>query len=327
MRRFAAGLTILVFMTLAGEVAAQSNNGTADPVGLISSAVIQPFWSVGADFTLIELSSPVFFNNDAGYLHVVFFTATCTRILSVNVPITINGFAIIDSDLVGVVPGVNGLAVVAGTTDGFNLVPIPQRPFFPPDFLFAGPLHSRGHWVSFANDHINTVDPIAVGSPETSITAPPLNQQTWSALRSGATFSNPQNTAAVATTIFLVCPTPIISFLPTSAGFPPAPPLTSTLRWVIYNNEKVVVDTFVNCSCLTAVPLATTAAFVNTYNTAPQPQQDSLIPLWYTEIFSFPFGSSFTGYKAELSGGAISFGRLFNASGAALAAPPVLGGR
>ncbi len=46
MRRFVAGLTILVFMTLAGEVAAQSN-GTGDPLGLISSAVIQPYWSVG----------------------------------------------------------------------------------------------------------------------------------------------------------------------------------------------------------------------------------------------------------------------------------------
>ena len=101
MRRFVAGLTILVFMTLAGEVAAQSN-GTGDPLGLISSAVIQPYWSAGADFTLIELTSPVFFNNDAGTLHAIFFNASCTRLISRAVPLTINGIALIDSDILGV---------------------------------------------------------------------------------------------------------------------------------------------------------------------------------------------------------------------------------
>jgi hypothetical protein len=320
MRRFAAGLTILVFMTLAGEVAAQ-NNGTADPLGLISSAVIQPFWSLGADFTLIELSSPVFFNTDS--VHVVFFNAACTRVVSVPIELTINGLAVLDSDLLGVVPGINGLAVVARTTNGFDLVPIPQFPFSPlstPPFLFSGPLHSRGHWVSFGQDHINTVDPIAVGAAETT------PQQTYSPLRSAATFSNPQNSATVATTIYLICPGPVVAQLPVSAGFPAAPTLTGLIRVVVYNNEEVEIDTQVNCSCLTAVPLATTAAFAGIYSTAPDPQEDSLQLLWYTELFGSPPGSSFTGYKGELQGGAFSFSRLFNASRDALATG-VLGGR
>ena len=78
---------------------------------------------------------------------------------------------------------------IARTSDGINLIPIPQFPFAAPDFLFSGPIHSRGHWVSFVNDHINKVDPIAVGSAET------VTQQTYSPLRSAATFTNPQNTA------------------------------------------------------------------------------------------------------------------------------------
>jgi len=323
MRRFAAGLTILVFMTLAGEVAAQ-NNGTADPLGLISSAVIQPYWSAGADFTLIELSSPVFFNNDSGTLHAIFFNAACARLVSRAVPLTINHIALLDSDILGV-PAGNGLVAIARTTDGVNLVPLPQAPFAPPNFDFAGPLHSRGHWVSFANDHINVVDPIAVSSPETLITAPPLNQQTYSPLRSAATYTNPQNTATVATTIFLICPGPVVAFLPASAGFPAPPPLTNTIRVVIYNNEELQLDTQINCACLTAVPLATTAAFAGTYLQLPDPQDFSLVRLWYTELFSFPFGSSFTGYRGET--GSFFFSRLFNASGLALSDPPVLGNR
>jgi len=325
MRRFAAGLTILVFMALAGEVAAQSN-GTADPLGLISSAVIQPYWSAGADFTLVELSSPVFFNNDSG-LHLVFFNANCARLVSRPVPLTINGIALIDSYLLGV-PAGNGLIAIANTQNGFDLVPIPQFPFSAlsvPTFQFSGPLHSRGHWVSFANDHINVVDPIAVGSPETLITAPPLNQQTYSPLRSAATFTNPQNSATKLTTIFLICPGPVVAFLPASAGFPAPPPLTNAIRVVIYNNEEVELDTFINCACLSAFPLATTGAFAGVYTTAPDPQAFSLQPLWYTELFSFPLGASFTGYRGET--GSFFFSRLFNASGAALADPPVLGGR
>jgi hypothetical protein len=323
MRRFAAGLMILAIMTLAGEAAAQ-NNGTADPLGLISSAVIQPYWSAGADFTLIELTSPVFFNNDDGYLHVVFFSATCARLVSRNIPLTINQGALIDSDILGV-PAGNGLVVVAGTTDGFNIVPIPRFPFAAPDFLFAGPIHSRGHWVSFANDHINVVDPIAVGAAETLITAPPLNQQTYSPLRSAATFTNPQNTATKSTTIFLICPGPVVGLLSTGVGFPPAPPLANQIFVVVYDNEEVVLDTFINCQCLTAVPLATTQAFAGVYLTAPDKPDDSLIPLWYTELFGLPLGTTFTGYKGET--GSFFFSRLFNASAAALADPPVLGGR
>jgi hypothetical protein len=320
MRRFVAGLTILVFMTLAGEVAAQSN-GTGDPLGLISSAVIQPYWSAAEDFTLIELTSPVFFNNDAGTLHTIFFSANCTRLISRAVPLTINGIALIDSDILGV-PSGNGLVAVARTSNGVDLIPIPQFPFAAPDFLFAGPLHSRGHWVSFLTDHIQLVDPIAVGSAET------VPQQTYSPLRSAATFTNPQNSASTQTTIFLVCPGPVVALLPTAVGFPAPPPLTNSIRVVVYNNEELQLDTQIACQCLTAVPLATTAAFAGTYLTAPNPQDDSLVNLWYTELFSFPFGAAFTGYKGELSAGSISFSRLFNASGQALSTiPPVLGAR
>ncbi len=158
----------------------------------------------------------MFFNNDAGTLHAIFFNAACTRLISRAVPLTINGIALIDSDILGVPDPSTGLVAIARTSDGINLVPIPQFPFAAPDFLFAGPIHSRGHWVSFANDHINKVDPIAVGSAET------VTQQTYSPLRSAATFTNPQNTAAVSTTLFLVCPGPVVNLLPASCWIPGA---------------------------------------------------------------------------------------------------------
>jgi hypothetical protein len=318
MRRFAAGLTILVFMTLASEVAAE-NNGTADPLGLISSAVIQPFWSAGADFTLIEVTSPVSDN----LLHVVFFNSTCVRV-NPSLPLFVskNGIAVFDGDLFAA-PQINGLAVIARSTDGVTAVPIPR---FPANWFLPGPIHSRGHWVSFTTDSINEVDPIAVASAESHINAPPGNQQTYSPLRTANTFTNPQNIGAVQTTIFLVCPSSAVySHLSPTAGFPATPPVTTALQVNIYNNEEKVFDTQIPCNCLTVRPLTgvLAAPFAGFYGTPPTLQPDSDVAVWYTELFAFtPTNGRFTGYRGET--GSFLFGRMFNASSFALSDPAPL---
>ncbi len=95
---------------------------------------------------------------------------------------------------------------------------------------------------------------------------------------------------------------------------------------MIYNNEEVVIDFSLNCSCLSFIPLATTGVFAGTYTLAPTAAADSLVPLWYTEISGGT--SAFTGYRIENTAvGGTSFSRLFNASTGALGLPPVLGGR
>lgn len=318
MRRFAAGLTILVFMTLASEVAAE-NNGTADPLGLISSAVIQPFWSAGADFTIIEVTSPVSDN----LLHVVFFNSNCARV-NPSLPLFVskNGIVVFDGDLFAA-PQINGLAVIARSLDGVNAVPIPR---FPANWFLPGPIHSRGHWVSFGTDSINVVDPIAVASAESHINAPPGNQQTYSPLRTANTFTNPQNIGAVQTTIYLVCPSSAVySHLSPTVGFPASPPVTTVLQVNIYNNEEKVFDTQIPCNCLTAQPLTGlgAGAFAGFYGTAPALQPDSDVAVWYTELFAFtPTNGRFTGYRGET--GSFLFSRLFNASAFALSDPAPL---
>jgi hypothetical protein len=289
MRRFAVGLMMVASLALADEAAAQGN-GSADPLGLIASAVIQPFWSSGPQFTLVELTSPVFFNFD---LHGVFYSAACLRSISFPRPLTINDIEVFAPEDYGI--DFNGLLVLALSSNDFNLSPIPISPTFS-----GSPLHSRGHWVNFLNDHIRVIDPIAVTSAETT---GPI--QTYSPLRSAASFTNPQESLLVAgadTTIFLICPRADVYSAELGIGgpgFPPPPPSAFSVIWVIYDNEEFVHDVVLPCFCLTPFPL-TLAAFGGFYQTAPDSQPFSVVNLWYTEIHSSPSGA-FTGYKGRFS--------------------------
>lgn len=186
MRKLIVGLMVVGLLALAGPASAV-DNGTADVLGLISSAVIQPFWSAGASFTLIELTVPT--NGFGDGYHGVFFDAACNRDFSIPITLTTNDILVFAPDDFGV--NYNGLMTLALTRNNLTSFPIPD---------FAA-LHSRGHWVDVAADALRVVDPIAVYSPET---APPA--QTWSPLRSAASWSNPLEDALFQTTIFLVCP-------------------------------------------------------------------------------------------------------------------------
>ena len=277
MRKVIVGLMVVGLLAVAGQVQAQSN-GTGDPLGLISSAAIQPFWSAGANFTIIEITSPEFFNfNLEGY----FFDAACNRDQSRPLPVTRNGLLLFTPDDIGI--DYNGLAVVVNSFDQLTPVPIHND----------RPIHIRGHWVNFASDHIRVVDPIAVDAAETN------PQQTWNTLRSGADWSNPVEGLNSHTTIFLVCPSPAAitsaatgllssTLPPLGPGFPPAPLIAfqanksaALIGGVIYDdNEKPLRNIVVPCVCITPLPVLTiNSVYGDPTATGPDG--------FYTELFTY----------------------------------------
>jgi hypothetical protein len=270
MRKFAVGLAIIALLAFAGESGA-SQNGTADPLGLISSAVIQPFWSGGAGFTLIELTSPVWYNI---YLHGFWFNASCTRLTSFPKPLTRNDVEVFAAE--DYFQEVDGLLVLANSLD------------FDTTFPIFSPIHSRGHWVNFVLDFVRVIDPIAVVSAETLDRFG--NQQTYSPLRSAASFTNAQEDGLIRnTTIFLICPTAAVYGIIKTSSLPefsfPTPPLTTTsVLAVIFNNEEPEVDLSVSCTCLTPKPVLTIDSI---YAFPPDSQEDSVVDLWYTELYAY----------------------------------------
>src|SRR5262245_17101941 len=237
MRKLIVGLMMVGLLALAGPASA-ADNGTADPLGLISSAVIQPFWSAGANFTMFEITSPVGFNF---FLHMVFFNAACVEDFSVPFDLTGNDILVFAPDDFGI--DYNGLATVAWSFNNIDQVPIPRD----------SAIHMQAHWVNIAADYIRVVTPIAVASPETP------GGQTWSPLRSAASWSNPLQGTAFSTTIYLVCPSSsVLAEIPASRGFPAPPRIafgttrdTSGITGIVYDDdEKVLRDVRVACRCI-----------------------------------------------------------------------------
>jgi hypothetical protein len=334
MRKLTVGLIVAGLLACAGHVQAQ-DNGRGDPLGLIASAAIQPFWSSGANFTVFEITSPVSDNAKPNSLHAIFFDATCVRQFSAPLPVTENGLLVFNSlnfDL-----DFNGLAVIARTENQIGLTPIPLE----------APIHVRGHWVNFVNDHIRVIDPISVSAAES------LPAQTWNPMRSGVDFVTPVQCSVFSTTLFLVCPSSTITgvgstgtvtgVLPTDSGFPEAPRFaygttaTSGIVGVIYDDdENPLRNIQVPCVCIT--PLSVTA-ISSVYG---QASNTGASGLFYTELFTLPVpvpdkepvSPAFTGYRSIVvsdsvwpGGSGDKFGRLTNGSSDAYRGSPAIGAR
>jgi hypothetical protein len=149
MRKVIVGLIMVGLLVSAGQVGAAPAlpNGSGDTLGLIASGAIQPFWALGANVTMIEITSPVG-NNPR--LEVVFFDANCVRDFSFPFDLTPNDVLIFSVDDYIPAPAYNGLAVIAATIDNVNLRPL------------LNPVHVRGQWINIALDFIREVTPITL---------------------------------------------------------------------------------------------------------------------------------------------------------------------
>jgi hypothetical protein len=300
----------LVFVVGSADAA---NNGTGDPLGLIASAAIQPFYSVGPDDTLIEVDSPLDDNNGDNFLHVIYFNAACNRLISRPKNVSHKGVIVFspDVDLAGLGPAgnTNGLAVIGRTDDFVTLTPIPP----------SASIHVRGYWFNTLQDFIRVVDTIAVDSSETIGAA----KQTYSPLRSAASLVVPLDIPAIFTnTIHLICPTSTV-YSETALNAPPfpTPPLSASLLtgFQYDDSENLVIDFSLACSCSSMFQLST---IFPTFGLLFGPSF-----LTYTELLTYNVVGlaappaiannppAFTGYRAlSVAGQLDSFGRLANGS-------------
>jgi hypothetical protein len=289
-----------------------ANNGTGDPLGLIASAAIQPFFSAGPDDTLIEVDSPL----DDNDLHVIYFNQFCNRLISRPKFVSYKGVIVFspDVDLAAGPPGCtapglcNGLAAIGRTANNVSLSPIPA----------LASIHVRGYWLNLGQDFVRVVDTIAVDSAETGVVVP-ADKQTYSPLRSAASFVAPADVPPFLTTIHLICPNSTVYaesglFAPL---FPNPPLVAVNLFGQLYNDdEDFIVDYFVACSCSSMFQLSTITPVYGLF--APS-------FLTYTELTTYNVVGaaappaialnppSFTGYRAiQVIGALDGFGRLAN---------------
>ena len=305
MRKSVIGLMAVALLFFAGQAGAQ-DNGTGDPLGLIAAGAIQPFWALGGNLAVVEITSPVGFNND---LHGIFFDANCDRDQSIPLPVTRNGFLFVSPDDIGV--NFNGLLVIARSVNQTTLVPA------------AFPFHVRSQWANIGADFIREIDPISLQAAETS------PAQTWNPMRSAASFANPIEGAVFHTEIFLMCPNQtILDVMPVGVGFPAPPPIayaplrsSALIVGIIYNDDEVPQrDIQLPCGCSSMFDV------LNISNVYGNPTATN--SLFYTELLTYAGPSipatpnTFTGYRAiTVTAGGIwpgatgdDFGRLNNGS-------------
>src|ERR1700675_1375079 len=180
MRKRIAGLIVGGLLAVAAPASAQFG----DPLSLAAAGVLIPFFGNGAngDLSFVELAAPV----GGVSIHMIFYNAACTRVISLAETLTANEVAIVP--IAPVAPGVNGLVAVAWTANGNDLIPLPTA------------IHSRVYWVNVVSGRARVLEPITLETYQVS------GATTWNPLRSGATFVAPQETANIHTVVYLICP-------------------------------------------------------------------------------------------------------------------------
>jgi hypothetical protein len=301
MRKLIVGLMVVGLLAGAGPALAQAP-GTADPLGLISSGGIVPYFGALGNLSFLEVASPVGDNSSLTRpFHLIFFDATCIRGDSVDLELTTNDLAVLD---LGAIEPVNGLVAFAGSDDGINLLPL------------NAPVHVRVFWANLLQDFVRILEPISAINPEAS----PL--QTWNPLRSGATFFAPADGPDFTTTLYFVCPDSNVidtgappqtgGVFPTTSGFPAhVEAIAGTIiQGRVYDDEEDFLrDISTACDCLSVVPVSTISTVYA--DTAQAPLGT------YTELLggSVSVPASFTGYRLiDTSIGVEVFGRLSNAN-------------
>jgi len=243
----------------------------ADPLSLAASGVLLPFFSdPAAGFvSVLEVVSPVVpttqgfgtphefdFNNP---IHAVFFRETCVRDGSISDLETAKQAKAFISNALPLGLNFNGLAAIARSEQGNDLVPL--------DF----PIFTRTHWIDAKTGRLREVEPIILdtfvsladgflplvantgagasiglcntaaatyvaGFPAGATAFTGINNGfCWSPLRSAATFVTPQETSSLKASIYLICPTADIQQASANGAPTVGPPPTFLHNGGVFN--------------------------------------------------------------------------------------------
>jgi hypothetical protein len=287
MRKFVAGLLVVGLLAMAGPAWAL----LGDPLTLINSGAIEPFFASSGNFSFLDIRSPVGPNAAPNPTHLVFFNASCTRTESVALPLTTNDIEVLP--LRALAGSIDGLAVIAGSANGVDLIGL------------QNPIHTRVYWINIAQDFFRGIEGIQMDWES----APSgCGSCTWSPYRSGGTFFAPLQGATFQTTVYISCPTTNVVGTTTTNGavagapFIPLPGATTIQGRVFDDKENFRRDISTACSCLTTKSVTDLSTI-------------------YTDAIAAPNGT-----YTELLGGTGAAPALFWASTAIRITDPILSG-
>lgn len=234
MRRGGAGILVVILalgVSLSGGgVVGVAEGQTADPVQLIASAAIVPFFSGGSVFTVFEVYS-LGENPD---MHAFFFDANCNRVFSL--PFRMSAHDVVISDTIETGANFNGLLALTKSENSITAEALQSA------------ITVRAHRADLLADTLWTVDPIGAAHAEDPT-------RTWNPLRSAAQTVTFPDIAAIGQTTrwWFICPRNHVT-VDVGPGIPPFPPGPTQLRARAYDlDEEPIFDFQVNCSCLTEV--------------------------------------------------------------------------
>jgi hypothetical protein len=276
MRKAGILVGILVCGVLAWGAPAPTDAQTGDPVGLIASAVIVPFWVGQGYFTVFEVTS--LGENPA--MHSFFFNTQCNRVFSVPFPMTAHDAAIVDSGDLGL--SFNGLMALAKSTNAITAQALESA------------ITLRAHRVNFLFDTISLVDAIGAAHAEDPT-------RTWNPLRSGASTITFPTTNLTSTRWWVVCPSAHVP-VDLAQGIPPLPPGASRILFRVFDlEEEPLLDLQFTCTCLTEIQpamlhpiLNADARYVAMVSYIPGPGEEPLANppsfVLYRELLMGPHG-------------------------------------
>lgn len=283
MRKLTVGLVVLgLFVALAAPAMAQ----TSDPLGLITSGAVLPYFSTGGSVSLLEVYAPI---QGVPRLHGLFYNENCQRgPESIGIPLTRNDVQIVP------LPGAtansaNGLLALANADNtGFFLEPM--RGFLGEAII------ARVIWFNLGTPgFVRTLEPIQIVHAESL----PIDGFIWNPLRTAAVFEAPRYiTGQLETNLLFICPRNSIQshtaldFQSNTPAFPnqlfpdiePNFNTTASItRFRIYDlDEHFLRDVSNTCDCITARTLPQIASVYADATLAPLGT--------YTEVEAFKSG-------------------------------------
>jgi hypothetical protein len=282
MRKLTVGLVVLgLFVALAAPAMAQ----VADPLGLITSGAVLPYFSTGGSSSLLEVYAPI---QGVPRLHALFYNENCARgPESIGIPLTRNDVQIVP------LPGAtansaNGL-IALGNVDNTGFFLQPMRNFL------GEVIVARVIWFNLGTPgFVRTLEPIQIVHAE----ALPIDGFIWNPLRTAAVFEAPRFiTGSLETHMLFICPRNSIAHGPVdfqnntpafpSTLFPAIDPsfnsTSSITRFRIYDlDEHFLRDVSNTCDCITTRSLPQISAVYSDATLAPLGT--------YTEVEAFKSG-------------------------------------